>query len=414
MVLYPLPPQRAGDLGVRKRTVVFVIIAVLAVVALAGAAWAYWHVFVRDTAPQSTTQSHQDKSSEHTTPQLSFVDKTIKDMSLHDKVANLFMFHTPGTDPSALANYYGAHKTSGLIFMGDNVPETLHNLKTETDALVTDKQLPPLLAVDEEGDTVKRLAADNFPGAQELRNDPPEETKDAFASRSHLLRSVGLNLNFGIIADVTDDPNSFIYPRVLGTNAQDASDRVKAAVEGSKGLTLSTIKHFPGHGETPADSHTSIPTATTTFDDWKNRVSLPFKAGIDANADVVMFGHLRYTAVDSQPATLSKKWHDIIRNDLGFKGIIITDDMIMLQNSGDPAYTDLVKNAIAALQAGNDVLLYVLDHGGGNSDINPDELINGVVAAVQDGSIDQSAIEAQLKNVLSARHQLSKTFYGQM
>lgn len=327
-------------------------------------------------------------------------------MTLRDKVASLFILHTPGTNPTNLTTYLTTYKPGGLIFMGDNIPGSMDELRAVTDTLTTDKQLPPFLAVDEEGDTVKRLAADTYPGALSLPDKPPAATKEAFAQRSDLLKSVGLNLNFGIIADVSANAYSFIFPRVLGTTPAAASERVAQAVEGSKGRTLSTLKHFPGHGETSADSHSSIPVAPTSYDDWEARVALPFKAGIDAGADLVMFGHLRYTAVDQQPATLSKKWHDIIRNELGFKGLTITDDMIMLQNSGDPAYADPVNNAIAALQAGNDLLLYVLDHQGGRSVINPEAIIEGVTDAVQSGQLRESEIDERTRKVLTVRHEL--------
>lgn len=295
--------------------------------------------------------------------------------------------------------------------MGDNIPATLPELTAVTSALVTDKQLPPLLAVDEEGDTVKRLAADTYPGALTLPDMPPVATKDAFSKRSDLLKSVGLNLNFGIVADVTANPNSFIFPRVLGTTPQAASDRVAQAVIGSKGKTLSTLKHFPGHGETPANSHLTIPSASTSFADWQQRDAKPFKAGIDAGADVLMFGHLRYTAVDQQPAALSKAWHDTSRSQLGFKGLAITDDMIMLLDSGEPAFADPVANAVTAIQAGNDLLLYVLDHDSSKSRIDPNSLINGVVAAVGDGRISQSTIDQHAHAVLTTRYNLGQTLY---
>lgn len=392
----------------KKRLIISIIILLL--IGGAGGIWAYYH---RSAAPEKAQQTPKEQQPE-TSPKPSapsYVDQTLDKMSMRDKVASLFVFHTPGTDPTALASYYTTHKPSGLIFMGDNIPYKFAELRAETGALVTDKQLPPLIAVDEEGDTVKRLAADTYPGALTLRNQPPAVAKTAFEKRSDLLKGLGLNLNFGIIADVTADPNSFIYSRVLGTTPQAAADRVTQAVLGSKDKTLSTIKHFPGHGETTADSHTSIPTAATAYNDWLNRVAVPFKAGIDAGADLVMFGHLRYSAVDQSPATLSKKWHDTIRDELGFKGLIITDDMIMLQNSGEAAYANPVSNAVSAIQAGNNLLLYVLNHDSASSHIDPNTLINGVVQAVNDGQIDQKTINEHVRKVLNTRHELGKKFY---
>lgn len=340
------------------------------------------------------------------TPMHTYVDDAMKHMSLEEKVANLFIFHTSGTNTETLHNYMRVHKPAGLIFMGDNIPEETSRLTTLTDSLTLDKKLPAFTAIDEEGDTVKRLSDDTYAGAETLRNQPPEDTKDAFVQRSHLLKGHGFNLNFGIVADVTNDQNSFIYPRVLGTTPDAAAERVKAAVEGSAGITLSTIKHFPGHGETSEDSHVSIPSAGTTYDDWKKRVATPFKAGVDAGADLLMFGHLRYSEVDETPASLSRKWHDIARNELGFQGIIVTDDMLMLQDSGEEAFVDPVKNAVSALEAGSELLLYVLDHGSDTTKIDPQTLIQGVVSAVENETISEEQLNETVKKLLITRHNL--------
>ncbi len=379
--------------GRSKRPFVFLLIILLLT---AGIATSWWFISGQRAAAPSPATTH------------SATEKTLLDgMSLRDKVASLFMFHTPSTDPQVLAAYYQKYKPAGLIFMDDNIPATREAMQAETAALKTASKLPPLIAIDEEGDSVKRLNADTFPGALTLADLPPSAAKNAFSQRSDLLKSFGFNLNFGIIADVTDNPNSYIFPRVLGTTPQAAADRVAAAVEGSKNRTLTTLKHFPGHGETTDNSHVSIPTAQTTMADWQTGPALPFKAGIDAGADFVMFGQLRYSAVDTQPATLSATWHQTLRDKLGFKGLAITDDMIMLLDSGNPDYADPVANAVAALKAGNDIVLYVLDHNSDASQIDPDTLIDGVVAAVKDGQLSQSVIDRHARAVLSVRQELA-------
>lgn len=384
---------------------VIVGIGVIALLAGIGGILAYQYSKKANSSAETSSQSQKPREQPSPSPpQLPYPDEVLAKMTLRDKIANLLLLHSPGTN---LTPYLAAHKPAGLIFMGDNIPSTLSELQIQTKALIADPKLPPLLAVDEEGDTVKRLAADTFPGALTLPDMPPAATKDAFGKRSDLLKSVGLNLNFGIIADVTANPRSFIFPRVLGTTPQAASERVVQAVEGSKGKTLSTLKHFPGHGETTANSHTSIPTASTSYSDWQQRVSLPFKAGIQAGADMLMFGHLRYEAVDDVPASLSKKWHDIARNELGFKGIIVTDDMIMLQNSGDSRYKDPVANSISALQAGSTLLLFVTDHQDQASAIDPTILISGIETAVNDGRLDETVIHESAKKLLTLRFQLA-------
>lgn len=340
------------------------------------------------------------------TPMHTYVDDVIDRMSLEQKVASLFIFHTPGTDDKRLTAYIQEQPVSGLIFMKDNIPANESALPALTSAITTDAQLPAFTAIDEEGGTVTRLPSDTFPGAETLRNEPPAATKEAFKQRSELLQRNGFNLNFGIVADVTDDESSFIYPRVLGTNPSAAAERVKAAVEGSAGITLSTLKHFPGHGETPDDSHATIPVTSISYEEWENRAAPPFTAGIEAGADMLMFGHLQYSAVDEVPASLSKKWHDIARNEFGFQGIIVTDDMIMLQNSGNDAYSDPVKNAVSALTAGSELLLYVLDHESEVSKVDPQSLIKGVAAAVENETISEEQLNEIVKKLLITRHNL--------
>lgn len=384
-----------------KRTL---IVLALALFIIAGAFLA-WQRFLQSKEPQPHSQTSPPQP--QTPPVHPYVEQVFDAMPLRDKVASLFIVHTPGVDSAQLSSYISTYKSAGLIFMGDNIPDTITQLQAQIKPLTTDPQLPPFVAVDEEGDTVKRLGADTFAGPLTLRNLPPSATNTAFTQRSDLLKDIGFNLNFGIIADVTADPNSFIYQRVLGTTAQAASERVTQAVLASKGRTLSTIKHFPGHGETTTDSHTSIPVASTSYGDWQQRVALPFKAGVEAGADMVMFGHLRYQAIDQQPASLSKKWHGTLFSELGYSGVTITDDMLMLQDSGEAAFANPVNNAVSALAAGNDLLLYVLNHEGGNTMIDPNTLIDGVVGAINDGHLDQAAIENRVKKVLGLRHQLS-------
>jgi beta-N-acetylhexosaminidase len=332
-------------------------------------------------------------------PELSYVDSVLSKMTLRDKIASLFVMNIDGTDPAKLAAFIDTYKLGGFILMGKNMPTTDAKLAQITTALKgTDPKLPRLVAVDEEGGTVKRLLGDTYLSARELKSLPVGKTYQAFLDRSNMVRSVGMTLNFGIIADTTADKKSFIYERVLGTTPQMASDRVAAAVAASKGKTLTTLKHFPGHGETQADSHHTIPTTPLSYPDWLARDEPPFKAGIDAGADVIMMGHLRYSSVDSLPASLSKKWHDILRNTLGFNGVIITDAMGMLKDSGDKNFADPVKMAVTALQAGNTMLLYVI-----NPAKTPAVLVDGVLAAVEHGDISESVINDDARVALELR-----------
>lgn len=366
-------------------------------VALGAAVVGGWYIFShRAAAPEG----HAAKPKPKPAPTPTYVDMALSRMSLRDKVASLLVMNQPGTDPTQLAAFMDTYKLGGFIMMGTNMPTSDAALRAETAALRgDDAKLPRLVATDEEGGVVKRLLGDTFASALTLKNEPVSATTQAFVDRSNMVQSVGITLNFGIIADVTADPNSFIYDRVLGTTPAAAADRVAAAVAASKNKTLSTLKHFPGHGETEDDSHHTIPSTPLSYNDWLQKDAVPFKAGVAAGANVVMVGHLQYAAIDSVPASLSKKWHDILRNTIGFKGVVITDAMGMLQDSGVPTYVnDPVGDAVAALQAGNTMLLYVT-----NPTASPNVLIDGIVAAVTNGKISQSVIDDDARLALELR-----------
>lgn len=338
-----------------------------------------------------------------TDPLAAYADERLDNMTLRQKVAGLFMLHAPGTDPAALRQFVDRHGLGGVILMGDNVPATPEALASETAALrSSDPDLPPLIGIDEEGGDVTRLPWDGLPGAEALRSQPPDVTQRVFAQRAALLKAVGVNLNFGTVADVTADPNSFIADRVLGTDPASAVARVAASVTGERGTVLSTLKHFPGHGETDADSHHTVPNAPVDHDRWAAQDAPSFRAGIAAGAEVVMFGHLAYTGVDAAPASLSPVWHRILADELGFHGVTITDDLRMLQDTGLPQYADAAANAVAAIAAGNTMILMVQ-----GADTDPDVLIDAVVAAVQDGRIAPSRIDSDARALLELRHSIA-------
>ncbi len=328
-------------------------------------------------------------------------------MTLTEKIASLLMLHQPGTDAARLGSFAADNGLGGLILMGDNVPGAPEDLGAMTAELSVDAALPLVIGIDQEGGEVSRLTNDPAPGAEVLRAQPVQATEDAFRSRGALLQSEGVSVNFGIVADVTNDPGSFLYGRVLGSDPAAASLRVTAAVDGERGRVLSTLKHFPGHGAAPGDSHRSIPSTSLGYQDWLTDVAPPFQAGIAAGAEMVMFGHLAFPAVDARPASLSPAWHTILRDTLGFTGIAITDDMLMLQGTGLPEYADPTENAIRALAAGNTMLLYVLPENPGRVGIEVPALVAGIAAAVESGRIDRALIDDDASRLLLLRRQLA-------
>jgi beta-N-acetylhexosaminidase len=327
-----------------------------------------------------------------------YVSDRLDAMTLEQKIASLLMIHVPGADAAPIRAAIDATGVAGVIYMGDNV-YSIEQVAATTAALSADPGLPVLTAIDQEGGIVRRLP-DSGPGALQLRTQDPSATEAAFRDRAALVASAGVSINFGIVADVTGNRRSFIYSRTLGADAASASPRVAAAVTGELGTVFSTVKHFPGHGSVAGDSHSSVPTTGMSVDEWRATQAPPFQAGIDAGAEFVMLGHLRYSAVDAAPSSLSPAWIAILRDEMGFDGIVVTDDMTMLERSGEPAYADQASNAVASIGAGTTLLLYVGPVDVGN-------VVASVAAAVRDGRIPPSTIDEAARRLLELRREMS-------
>jgi beta-N-acetylhexosaminidase len=178
---------------------------------------------------------------------------------------------------------------------------------------------------------------------------------------------------------------------------------VAAATTAQEQFLASTLKHFPGHGAAPGDSHHAIPSTGESLEQWRSSDAVPFAAGVQAGASVLMFGHLAYTAVDAAPASLSARWHEIARRDLGFDGVIVTDDLGMLLSSGLPEYRDPVADAVAALAAGNDLVLMIA----GSTPDTAGQMAAGIVAAVESGALPAERLADAATRVLTLRLRLS-------
>ncbi len=330
------------------------------------------------------------------------ISQIIDSMTLEQKVAGLLMVHFPGTDAQAFATWTDNLQPAGIILMSDNT-QTGPEIASEIIRAAQDRsELPLLVSVDQEGGVVSRFDADPAAGPMELRTMSTAEVEAQQKLRAQFLKEAGFNTNFGIVADITDDPNSFIYPRVLGESPEAASGNVAASVRGGNdGGIYSTLKHFPGHGAAPGDSHHMLPQTDLPADVWAVDVAPPFSSGIDAGADLVMMGHLVFDQVSAEPASLSPEWHQILRDDLGFDGVIVTDDMRMLVDSGLEEFQNPGTNVVRALKSGSDLVLYVF--GSDDPVDSSHQVIASVVDAVNGGELSERQIDESLARVLKLR-----------
>ena len=221
-----------------------------------------------------------------------------------------------------------------------------------------------LVTVDEEGGRVARLM--NTVGTTKLnsmysyRSLGTQGAYDNAQTLAHDIAAYGFNTDFAPVADVwTNKRSSAIGDRAYSDDYDEAAELVAAAVSGFRDAgVICCLKHFPGHGSTATDSHNGAATVDKTLPQLRQEDLKPFVSGIAAGADMVMVGHLTVPTMDDVPASLSHKIvTNLLRYDLGFRGVIVTDG---LQMQALAQYTDGEK-AVLALAAGNDMLLEISD-----------------------------------------------------
>ena len=287
------------------------------------------------------------------------VDKTMNAMTLEEKVGQLFMARVP--EQNQVADIQTYHLGGYLLFDRDMEGKGQAEVKQEIASYQEISKIPMFIGSDEEGGTVSRLSRNKivspaFESPQALyQKNGWDGIKQDIDRKAHVFGELGIQLGMFPDADVSTDPQSFIYDRTIGMDAAGTSHYVKLSVEEMKKQKLgSTIKHFPGYGNN-RDSHVEIVTDNRPLDELRKNDFLPFEAGINAGVDSIMVSHNIVQAIDGErPASISKPVHDLIRNELGFKGVIMTDDMDM---AGLADFISQEEAGLQALQAGNDMIL---------------------------------------------------------
>lgn len=321
-------------------------------------------------------------------------------MTLEEKVGQLFFVRCPETN--AVEDISTYHLGGYLLFSrdfkdGDNwltKEQFLEKIQSYQDVA----EIPFFIGSDEEGGTVTRasrnphLFSETFKSPQKLNYiGGIEEILRDTDTRSRELRALGINVNFAPVCDVSTDPKDFIYDRTLGQDANMTADYVRLVVPAmTEGGTLPVLKHFPGYGNN-VDTHTGIAVDLRPMETFENSDLLPFQAGIDAGAPFVLVSHNIVTCMDADlPASLSPAVHKVLREACGFEGIAITDDLAM---DAVQAYAKNGAVAVMALQAGNDMII--------TTDYRTQ--IPAVIAAVQDGTLDESVIDNACLRVLRCK-----------
>lgn len=255
--------------------------------------------------------------------------------------------------------------------------------------------LPLGLAVDEEGGTVVRVSPyhrdeGGFPSPQQIYN---ESGNDGILKidqeKRDLLRKFFLNVNLAPVADISYNSSDYIYERTLGRGPEESAEYIEKDVEGYVNDNFTCCaKHFPGYGNN-IDTHGDIAIDKRSYEQFQNEDFLTFEAAIRKQIPMILVSHNIVLCKDKKyPASLSKAWHDILRNELNYTGLILTDDLSM---GAIKKYTDNISEAVLAVNAGNDILL--------TSDYY--KHYDALMKAADDGKITEETVDKACKRIIA-------------
>jgi beta-N-acetylhexosaminidase len=347
------------------------------------------------------------------------VTEIMSAMTLEEKVGQLFI-----CDPGMLCNAWDTssanqmligniqkYHPAGFVFFKPNIITP-----KQTKQFIADLQaasaIKLLVAVDEEGGTVSRIGSNpsmNFKKQPSMSaigdTGDPDRAYQAGSELAGGLQSLGFTMDLAPVADVNTNPdNPVIGTRSFGSDPYKVADFVVQEVKGLQDNHISAVlKHFPGHGDSSTDSHTGAVSLQLDRSRLNAVEFVPFKAGIAAGADAVMVGHIALPKVtgNSQPATISSDIvNGILRGDLGYDGLVITDSLSMGAVS---MYYDLPDYCVKSIQAGCDLLLLQSEPQKGNTVTQFAGAYNAVLAAAKDGEISRAALDRSVERVLRVK-----------
>ena len=359
-------------------------------------------------------QEPEKSSGQETVSVQQQIDGYLEEMTLEEKVAQLFIIQpeaildvgTAVAAGDATREAIDKYPVGGFIYFGENLQskeqtrEMLHNVQ----AYSTERTgFPAFLSVDEEGGTVARVAGTgNFdvPDIGDMADigaaGDVDAAKQVGEDIGSYLAELGFNLDFAPVADVLSNPeNTVVRKRSFGSDPQLVSDMAIAVSDGleEKGL-LSAYKHFPGHGATSADTHKGYAYTDKTLEELEACELIPFQRCIAAGAKCIMAAHISAPKVtgDDTPTSLSKTMvTDILRGKMGYTGLVVTDAMNM--GAITEEYTS-GEAAVKAVQAGVDIVLMPE---------NFQEAYQGVLDAVADGTLTEERIDESVTRILTVK-----------
>ena len=334
----------------------------------------------------------------------SWIEEKMKSMSLEEKIGQMLIVYDYSQEvDDELLNKLNEIKPGGFILFRKNFANYEQTQKLISDINST-SEIPMFISIDQEGGRVQRLKELDdqtitlFPSMYELGNTNDENLADEVGKvMGEELRVFNINMNFAPVLDIYSNPsNTVIGDRSFGRTAETVSKMALSFSEGLKSTGIIPVyKHFPGHGNTFEDSHDTLPIINKTKEELMELELKPFIDAIDNGAEVIMVGHLAVPKItgDTTPASLSRKIvTDLLKKELGFEGIVITDALNMGALTSKYSEEEIYINAI---NAGVDLLLM--------PNFNK-ETINMLINAINNGTIKKEEIDDSVTKILSLKY----------
>lgn len=332
------------------------------------------------------------------------VDELMEKMTLEEKIGQLLIVGMEGkTYGDELDSLIRQYHVGGIILLGKNIsyPAGMLKLLNESKKANADYEIPLFISVDEEGGRVSRLPSSmkKLPAAEFFGRTGDETVAyETGAYLADLLHAFGYNMNYAPVLDVHSNPkNPVIGDRSFSPDPDKVADIGMAVMRGmTDNGVISVVKHFPGHGDTHVDSHLSLPVIEKTIEELHETELIPFQRAIEERADAIMVAHIMFPELDDvYPSSLSKKIiTDLLREEMDFEGVVITDDMTMGAIVND--YT-VPEASVQSFIAGSDLLLIAGDYE------NQVGTIDALMAAVKNGTITEERIDESVKRILQLK-----------
>lgn len=336
------------------------------------------------TELEQTKQQQREKEDK-------LIDTWLEKMSLEEKLAQRMILTNEKDITTWTLNTY---QPGGVIFFGtDFQNKTINQVAERVNGLQDCMNIPLFIGVDEEGGSISRVKGllDEIPTFESARTSYSKgrlHIQQVTEDKVKLLKKLGVNLNFDPVADVVTDKKSYMYERSASGDAQEVSEYVEIVLSVMKNNNMGgCLKHFPGYGNN-VNTHTGVASDSRSLQEYEKTDFLPYYAGMAAGAEMIMVSHITMEQIDAEnPASLSVKVHELLREELDFDGVVIADDLNMqaiLQQMSLETATGM------AFAAGNDMIF--------SADFMTS--LAGAKKAIQNGLISEENINESVKRIL--------------